>query len=166
MNWPGSGVSRPEFERERRQKLEEVKLERDATGFLASERLRKVLFGAHPYAQVSPSEEQVAAYNAKICKSISDAYTPENGLLLLVEISIRSNDAECRKVFAHGPAKNQKQKQLQRQRIRAPAGIPGATCLARCKHKSGDPRHHRKNPDWVKLGLTNSLYGGAFNSRL
>ncbi len=24
----------------------------------------------------------------------------------------------------------------------------------------------RKNPDWVKLSLTNSLYGGAFNSRL
>ncbi len=51
-----------EFERERRQKLEEVKLERTQPGFLASERLRKVLFGAHPYAQVSPSEEQVAGY--------------------------------------------------------------------------------------------------------
>ena len=51
-----------EFERERRQKLEEVKLERTQPGFLAGERLRKVLFGAHPYAQVSPSEEQVAAY--------------------------------------------------------------------------------------------------------
>src|SRR5258708_24612727 len=24
----------------------------------------------------------------------------------------------------------------------------------------------RKHPDWLKLGLTNSLYGGAFNSRL
>src|SRR5258705_8259952 len=24
----------------------------------------------------------------------------------------------------------------------------------------------RKHPDWIKLGLTNSLYGGAFNSRL
>src|SRR5207253_9932538 len=24
----------------------------------------------------------------------------------------------------------------------------------------------RKNPDWVRLELTNSLYGGAFNSRL
>ena len=44
----------PEFERERRQKLEEVKLDRTQPGFLASERLRKVLFGAHPYAQVSP----------------------------------------------------------------------------------------------------------------
>src|SRR5258708_3039966 len=42
----------PEFERERRQKLEEVKLDRTQPGFLAGERLRKVLFGAHPYAQV------------------------------------------------------------------------------------------------------------------
>jgi predicted Zn-dependent peptidase len=24
----------------------------------------------------------------------------------------------------------------------------------------------RKNPDWIRLGLANSLYGGAFNSRL
>ena len=24
----------------------------------------------------------------------------------------------------------------------------------------------RKNPDWIKLGLTNCVYGGAFNSRL
>ncbi len=54
-----------EFERERRQKLEEVKLERTQPGFLAGERLRKVLFGAHPYAQVSPSEEQVAGVQAR-----------------------------------------------------------------------------------------------------
>src|SRR5262245_7801940 len=45
-----------EFERERRQKLEGVRLNRTQPGFLASERLRKVLFGAHPYSQVSPSE--------------------------------------------------------------------------------------------------------------
>jgi len=74
-----------EFERERRQKLEEVKLERTQPGFLASEILRKVLFGAHPYAQVSPTEEQVAAYKREdLQKVYRDAYTPENGLLLLV----------------------------------------------------------------------------------
>src|SRR5262249_1973560 len=39
-----------EFERERRLKLEEVKLDHTQPGFLAGERLRKVLFGAHPYA--------------------------------------------------------------------------------------------------------------------
>src|SRR6202051_749270 len=51
-----------EFERERRQKLEEVKLERTQPGFLSGDRLRKVLFGAHPYGEVSPNEAQVAAY--------------------------------------------------------------------------------------------------------
>src|SRR6202035_2149103 len=74
-----------EFERERRQKLEEVKLERTSPGFLASERLRKVLFGAHPYGQVSASEAQVAAYKREDLQAVyREFYTPENGLLLLV----------------------------------------------------------------------------------
>src|SRR5437870_11509476 len=73
-----------EFERERRQKLEEVKLERTQPGFLAGERLRKVLFGAHPYAQVSPSEAQVAAYKRDDLRKVDrDAYTPGSGLLWL-----------------------------------------------------------------------------------
>ncbi len=74
-----------EFERERRQKLEEVKLERTQPGFLAGERLRKVLFGEHPYAKVSPSEAQVAGYKREELHSIyHESYTPENALLLLV----------------------------------------------------------------------------------
>jgi len=75
----------PEFERERRQKLEEVKLERTSPGFLASERLRKVLFGAHPYGQVSASEAQVAAYTREDLISVyREFYTPQNALLLMV----------------------------------------------------------------------------------
>src|SRR6202048_1456289 len=75
----------PEFERERRQKLEEVKLDRTQPGFLAGERLRKVLFGGHPYAQVAPTEEQVAAYKRDDLVGIyRDFYTPENALLLMV----------------------------------------------------------------------------------
>src|SRR5881398_760741 len=74
-----------QFERERRQKLEEVKMQRTEPGFLANERLRKVLFGAHPYAQVSPSEAQVAAYQREDLSAVyREFYTPENGALLLV----------------------------------------------------------------------------------
>src|SRR5436853_30193 len=74
-----------EFEGERRQKLEEVKMERTQPGLLASERLRKVLFGAHPYGQVSPSEAQVAAYKREDLQAVyREFYTPENGILLLV----------------------------------------------------------------------------------
>src|SRR5437870_8399576 len=74
-----------EFERERRQKREEVKLQRTQPGFLASERLRKVLFGAHPYAHVAPTEAQVAAYKLDDLNTVyRELYTPRNALLLLV----------------------------------------------------------------------------------
>src|SRR5580704_7879396 len=90
-----------EFERERRQKLEEVKLERTQPGFLASERLRKVLFGAHPYGQVSASEEQVAAYKREDLQTVyREFYTPENALLLLVgDFDSQAMLAAAEKVF-------------------------------------------------------------------
>jgi zinc protease len=133
-----------EFERERRQKLEEVKLERTQPGFLASERLRKVLFGAHPYGQVSPSEAQVAAYKREDLQAVyREFYTPENGLLLLVgDFDSHEMMKSAEKIFGAWSGKVQTQ------------------ILAGCHAIT------RKHPDWVKLGLTNSLYGGAFNSRL
>jgi zinc protease len=159
-----------EFERERRQKLEEVKLERTQPGFLAGERLRKVLFGAHPYAQVSPSEEQVAAYKRDDLISVyRDFYTPENGLLLLVgDFDPDTMLKSAEKVFGgwHG-------KKPETKSFAAPANprgrrvylvhLPGAV---QTQILTGCHAITRKHPDWIKLGLTNSLYGGAFNSRL
>ena len=159
-----------EFERERRQKLEEVKLERTQPDFLASERLRKVLFGAHPYAQVSPSESQVAAYRRGDLQAVyREAYTPENALLVLVgDFDANIMLATVEKVFGDWTGKKPDSKA-----VAAPANprgrrvylvdVPGAVqtqILAGCHAIT------RKNPDWIKLGLTNSLYGGAFNSRL
>jgi zinc protease len=159
-----------EFERERRQKLEEVKLERTQPGFLASERLRKVLFGAHPYGQVSPSEAQVVAYRREDLQTVyHEFYTPENAVLLLVG-DFHSNEmlATAEKVFSNWqgpkpPAKTFPAVSNPRGRRVYLVHVPGAVqtqILAGCHAIT------RKNPDWVKLGLTNSLYGGAFNSRL
>src|SRR6267143_2012600 len=54
-------------------------------GEFERERLRKVLFGAHPYGQVSPTEAQVAAYKREDLRAVyREFYTPENGILLLV----------------------------------------------------------------------------------
>jgi zinc protease len=159
-----------EFERERRQKLEEVKLERTQPGFLASERLRKVLFGAHPYARVSPSEEQVAAYKREDLQEVyRESYTPENGLLLLVgDFDSQAMLRSVEKVFGAWTGKKPETKTAA-----APAyprgrrvylvHVPGAV---QTQILTGCQAITRKHPDWVKLGLTNSLYGGAFNSRL
>jgi zinc protease len=159
-----------EFERERRQKLEEVKLERTQPGFLAGERLRKVLFGPHPYAQVSPSEEQVAAYKRDDLISVyRDFYTPENCLLLLVgDFQPDAMLKTAEKVFGAWHGKKTDPKSFAappnpRGRRVYLVHLPGAVqtqILAGCHAIT------RKHPDWIKLGLTNSLYGGAFNSRL
>jgi zinc protease len=159
-----------EFERERRQKLEEVKLSRTDPGFLAGERLRKVLFGAHPYSQVSPSEEQVAAYRRDDLLSVyREFYTPENGLLLLVgDFQPEAMLKAAEKVFGAWHGKKPETKSYPA--LAHPRGrrvylvhLPGAVqtqILAGCHAIT------RKHPDWIRLGLTNSLYGGAFNSRL
>jgi len=159
-----------EFDRERRQKLEEVKLNRTQPGFLASERLRQVLFGAHPYAQVSPSEAQVAAYKRGDLQSVyREFYTPQNALLLLVgDFEPQELFKSVEKVFGSWGGNKPAAKTFA-----APANprgrrvylvhVPGAVqtqILAGCHAIT------RKHPDWIKLGLTNTLYGGAFNSRL
>jgi zinc protease len=159
-----------EFERERRQKLEEVRLERTSPGFLAGERLRKVLFGTHPYAQVSPSEAQIAAYQRKDLQSAyREIYTPENGLLMLVgDINPPALLQTIDKVFGDWTGKKPAAKEA------APPAKPRGRRVY-LVHNPGSVQTQilagchaitRKHPDWLRLALTNSLYGGAFNSRL
>ena len=159
-----------EFERERRQKLEEVKLERTSPGFLAGERLRQVLFGVHPYARISPSEEQVAAYKREDLASVyGEIYTPENALLVLVGdfppqamletiediFGSWSGAKPAGKEFSAPPEFRGRRVYL----VHNPGSVQ-TQILAGCHAIT------RKHPDWIRLGLTNSLYGGAFNSRL
>ena len=159
-----------EFERERRQKLEEVKLERTQPGFLAGERLRKVLFGGHPYSQISPTKEEVAAFTREELQSVyRDFYTPENAVLILVgdfEAAAMQKCAE--KVFAswsgkRPPAPESAKPPVPKGRRVYLVDLPDSV---QTQILCGCHAITRKNPDWIRLGLTNSLYGGAFNSRL
>jgi zinc protease len=159
-----------EFERERRQKLEEVKLERTSPGFLAGERLRKVLFGAHPYARISPSQAQVAAYRREDLELVyREVYTPENALLMMVgDFEPQAMLKIIEKIFGSWEGKKPAGKE-------APAPPQFRGRRVHLVHNPGSVQTQilagchaitRKHPDWIRLGLTNSLYGGAFNSRL
>ena len=159
-----------EFERERRQKLEEVKLERTSPGFLAGERLRKALFDTHPYAQISPNEAQVAAYRREdLQAAYREIYTPENALLMLVgDFDPQAMLKLIEKTFGDWTGKKPAAKEFpapskpQGRRVylvHNPGSVQTQIVL-------GCPAITRKHPDWLRLGLTNSLYGGAFNSRL
>jgi zinc protease len=159
-----------ELERERRQKLEEVKLERTSPGFLASERLRKVLYGKHPYAEISPSEAQVAAYQRADLQSVyQEIYTPENALLMMVgDFDSQAMLKTIENVFGAWIGKKPAAKEsvalpeLHGRRVYL-VHNPGSV---QTQIVAGCHAITRKHPDWLRLGLTNSLYGGAFNSRL
>ena len=159
-----------ELDRERRQKLEEVKLERTSPGFLAGERLRKILFGKHPYAEISPSEAQVTAYKRDDLVAVyREIYTPENALLMLVgDFDSQAMLKTMENVFGGWAGKKPATKAAA-----APPEVHGRRVYL--VHNPGSVQTQilvgchaitRKHPDWMRLGLTNSLYGGAFNSRL
>ncbi len=159
-----------EFERERRQKLEAVRIERTTPGFLAAERLRKALFGAHPYAQVSPSVAQVEAYRREDLLTVyREFYSPANALLLLVgDFQADAMLKQIERIFGGGTGN----RPAERESATPPkphgrrvylVHLPGAV---QAQILTGCPGIIRKHPDWVRLGLANSIYGGAFNSRL
>lgn len=156
--------------RERRQKVEELRIARTTPGFLAAERLRKTLFGAHPYANYAPTEKQVEAYSREALMAYyRDYYRPGNALLVAVgEFSPDALIAEIESALGDWtgtppavpaqPAPN-----AARARRVYLVHVPGAV---QAEILIGNMAITRKNPDWLKLGLANNIFGGAFNSRL
>ncbi len=159
-----------EFERERRQLVEGLRIERTTPGFLASERLRRVLFGAHPYGTISPTEEQVTGYRIEQLKEYyQHYYRPGNALLVMVgDFAPDKMMAQIEKIFgswssgAVEAAPDPALPEVQGRRVylvHLPDSVQTQIVI-------GNRAITRKHPDWLRLTLANSIYGGAFNSRL
>jgi zinc protease len=159
-----------EFERERRQRLEEVKIERTTPGFLAGERLRKTLFGAHPYAVVAPTEEQVRAYTREqLVEYYRRHYVPADALLIAVGDFDAAEMLEAiEKIFGGWQAPRPAEPEwptppaAQGRRVEF-VHLPDTV---QTQVLVGNLAITRKHPDWLPLSLANSIFGGAFNSRL
>jgi zinc protease len=159
-----------EFERERRQKIENLRVERTTPGFLAGERFRRVLFGQHPYAIVAPTEEQVAAFQRDQLEDFYRLhYSPANALLIIVgDFTADQMLEQAEKIFG-----NWKAPQPEAPTSPAPphhsgrhvhlVHLPGSV---QTQVLLGNLAITRRDPDWYRLTLANSIYGGAFASRL
>jgi zinc protease len=159
-----------EFERERRQLIEGLRIERTTPGFLASERLRRVLFGAHPYGTISPTEAQVANYRLEQLQEFYRRYyRPGNALLVMVgDFAPDAMLGQIERAFGSwspGPveeAPDPALPELPGRRVYL-VHLPGSV---QTQIVVGNRAITRKHPDWLRLTLANSIYGGAFNSRL
>ena len=127
-----------EFERERRQLLEGLKIERTTPGFLASERFRRVLFGAHPYGTISPTEAQVEAYRLEQLKDFyRQYYRPGNALLVMVgDFSPQAMLARIEKIFGSWAAGQRgRGSESAAAGIARPAACIWCICRGRCRRK-------------------------------
>jgi|SRR5579875_434581 len=159
-----------EFDRERRQWLEELKIERTTPGFLARERFRRVLFGDSPYAIIAPTEAQLESYSVETLVAFyRENYVPSNALLVAVgDFSsaemlqlIETTFDQWKAAPAHPfsipatPAAQGRSVDL--------VHLPGAV---QAEVRVGNLALNRRSPDWHRAVLANAIYGGAFNSRL
>ncbi|HXX45359.1 MAG TPA: pitrilysin family protein [Candidatus Acidoferrales bacterium] len=159
-----------EFERERRQRLEELKIERTTPGFLANERMRRVLFGEHPYAIIAPTEEQVAAFRREqLVEFYQQHYVPAESLLVIVgDFATEEMLGQVEKTFGSWKAPKPPQPESPAPPYQAGRRVylvdrPGTV---QTQVLAGNLAITRRHPDWYRLTLANSIYGGAFHSRL
>jgi zinc protease len=159
-----------EFERERRQRIEGLRIQRTTPDFLATERLRRVLFGKHPYAIVAPKEDQVAAYRRNQLEEFyRQNYSAANALLILVgDFSSEPMLEQVEKIFgtwkapAPAPQKSPAPPRHSGRQVHL-VHLPGSV---QTQVLVGNLAITRGDPDWYRLVLANSIYGGAFHSRL
>ncbi len=159
-----------EFERERRQRFEEIRVERTSPGFLANERFRRVLFGEHPYAIIAPSEEQVASYRREQLEGFyHQHYVPADALLVIVgDFASDAMLDQVERIFGAWNAPDAPT--IKFPAPPSPSGrkvhlvhLPGSVQTQIILGNIGITRH---DPDWYRVVLANSIYGGAFHSRL
>jgi len=166
----GATFPADEFERERRQRIEELRIERTTPGFLAGERLRQVLFGAHPYSIAAPTEVQVESYRREqLVEFHRQNYVPDRALLIAVgDFASENMLQQIEKTFAQWAGSPPARPEF-------PAPTKATGRRVHLVHLPGTVQTQvlvgnlaitRRHPDWMRLTLANSIYGGAFNSRL
>jgi predicted Zn-dependent peptidase len=138
--------------------------------YVANREFRRALFGAHPYARTSESEATLKAIDrAKLEAFHAQHYRPNNAFVLVVgAIEPEAAMAAIEKAFG-GWARGDAPKPsfaapptLTGRKVyfvQRPNSIQSSIALGNQAVKRGDPR-------WYELTLANTIYGGAFNSRI
>ena len=154
----------------KQQKLQGVEQQQASPQFLSNREFRKQLFGSHPYARTSETTESVNGIDrVKVLAFHRDHYRPNNAFLLVVgDVQPDRVFAAAEKAFgawvrgtvpqptfAAPPALSGRHVYF----VQRPNSIQSSISVGNFAVKRSDPR-------WFEMALANSIYGGAFNSRI
>jgi zinc protease len=154
----------------KQQHLQTVAQQQASPQFVANREFRRALFGGHPYARTSETEASLKAMDrGKLVAFHRDHFRPNNAFLLIVgAIDPEAMVAAAEKAFggwtrgdvaspafAPPPALSGRHVIF----VQRPNSIQSSIAVGNIAIKRSDPR-------WFELTLANTIYGGAFNSRI
>ena len=148
--------------------LRQLSISKSLPQSIALERFRKILYGDHPYGTVFPTQESISKTTvADIKKYYADNFGAERAHLY---VAGRFDVAEMKKAVAAGFAAWTKgaaplvnTPTVKPQHVLDLTDRPGA---AQSTLIVGLPVPGPASPDAIPLGVTNSLLGGSFGSRI
>ena len=154
----------------KQQHLQQAQQQKASPQFLANRTFRAALFGSHPYARTAETEASLGRMDrAKLVAFHRDHYRPNNAFLLIVgAIEPEAAIAAAEKSFgawtkgevpapAFTPPPSLSGRKLLF--VQRPNSVQSSISLGNIAVKRSDPR-------WFELTLANTIYGGAFNSRI
>ena len=154
----------------KQQRMQAAAQNKSSPQFLANREFRRALFGNHPYARTSETEATLQAIDRdKLVAFHRDHYRPNNAFLIIVgAVEPNAMIAAVEKsfgawakgdvpkpVFAAAPATTGRHVYF----IQRPNSIQSSIAVGNIAITRGDPR-------WYELSLGNTIFGGAFNSRI
>lgn len=154
----------------KQQHLQGVLQQKASPQFLANRTFRQALFGDHPYSRTSETDATLKLIDRnKLVAFHRDHYRPGNAFLLIVgAVEPDAMIAAAEKAFG-GWAKGD----VPAPTFPAPPALTGRRIYFVQRPNSvqssislGNLAIKRSDPRWFELTLANTIYGGAFNSRI
>ena len=150
--------------------IQSIEAQRASPDFLASERLRKEIFGAHPYSFLVPDAGSVEKITGNDLKEFAAKYyLPNNAHLILVgDIQPAQGFAMVEKAFGSWKsgetiAEKTAEPALRDKRkiyfVNRPGSVQSTISL-------GIATFPRKSPDYFAARTADNIFGGSFDSRL
>jgi predicted Zn-dependent peptidase len=154
----------------KQRRMQNVERNKSSPQFLSNRTFRSALFGNHPYARTSETETTLKSIDrAKIEAFHREHYRPNNALVLIVgavepDATIAAVERSFgswaradvpKPVFPPAPQVASRKVYF----VQRPNSIQSSISVGNIAVKRSDPR-------WYELSLANTVFGGAFNSRI
>lgn len=150
--------------------IQQIRAGRADPSFLVNERFQKAVFGNHPYGFVVPDEKSISALTrADLRGFVTKYYIPNAAHLIVVgDIDVDKTFAEIEKAFGgwksgtpppdeNPPVPSRDKRQIYF--VNRPGSIQSAIYI-------GNVSIPRKDKDYFAIRTADTIYGGAFYSRL